>query len=70
MNSTGKFNSVVVMTLIPVLCSSCDCTPLNYKKNIAIIQFINMDRLSLLLTLLLTTVNSRWTLPLKDEDIE
>jgi hypothetical protein len=47
-NSTGKVNSVVVKTLKPVLCSSRDGAPLNYKKHFAVIQFTNKDRLSLL----------------------
>jgi hypothetical protein len=45
-NSTGKFNSIVVKMLKPVLYSSCDGPPLNYKKHFAIIQFTNTDPLS------------------------
>ncbi len=60
-NSTGKFNSVVVKTLKPVLCSSRDGVPLKFKKaDLATIKFINTDRLSLVST----PVKSRWTIPL------
>jgi hypothetical protein len=31
-NSTGKFNSIVVKTLKPVFCSSRDGVPLKLKK--------------------------------------
>jgi hypothetical protein len=31
-NSTGKFNSIVVKTLKPILCSSRDGVPLKFKK--------------------------------------
>jgi hypothetical protein len=31
-NSAIKFNSIVVKTLKPVLCSSCDSVPLKFKK--------------------------------------
>jgi hypothetical protein len=31
-NSTSKFNSIVVMTLKPILCSSRDGVPLKFKK--------------------------------------
>ncbi len=61
-NSTGKFNPTVVKTLKSVLCSSRDGVPLKIKKeNLATIQFINTDRLSLVST----PVKSRWTIPFK-----
>ncbi len=57
-NSTGKFNSIIVKTLKPVFYISC---PFNLKKGtMATRQFISTDHLSLLST----PLTSRWTIPL------
>ncbi len=48
-NSTGKYNSIVVKALKLVLSSSRDDAPSNYKKHFAVIKFVNTDRLSLVL---------------------
>ncbi len=59
-NSTSKFNSVVVKTLKPVLCFSHDGVPLKFSENLPTLYLNSTDRLSLVSA----PVKSRWTIPL------
>jgi hypothetical protein len=60
-NSTGKFNSIVVRTLKLVLCFSYDDVPLKFKKkNLPALKLNSTDFFSLVST----PVKSRWTIPL------